>query len=418
MNLIEALIFSLFLSKDLQEVIKFNDDTIGKISHALNVNIANALQEETKQGSFKPKREEFINFKCIKTISLHTKSVNSILYSETYGLLSASSDSTVRVWNIEKGQPSCTRTIQLPKGEESTSVCKIILNNLKKDEVICGYDDGHIRFFGIKSAICRVSFKAHSKSITCLLHTSSNKLINGTLDSYIQIWDLNQIASRKTSTSTLASCNNKSLNSSGATVSSANQSRPVCLRTIQASSSEKELYCVLMLPGGNLISSCGDGFIKIWNIETGECLSVLNRNGMSIDSSSVDEYDGISCIQLYVENNSNSVHVIAGMIDGKISIFELKDENGNYSSGLNENRISNELEGHETGVWALLVRNKIQLISASFDATIKVWDLKSGSCLDVIKGHEGGVNCLEFISAKGYLVSGSDDKAIKIWKQE
>lgn len=51
------------------------------------------------------------------------------------------------------------------------------------------------------------------------------------------------------------------------------------------------------------------------------------------------------------------------------------------------------------------------------DKTIKIWNLKSdGKANLTLSGHKAGVNCLNFhYGDKPHIVSGSDDRTIKIW---
>jgi len=58
--------------------------------------------------------------------------------------------------------------------------------------------------------------------------------------------------------------------------------------------------------------------------------------------------------------------------------------------------------------------------SASLDKSIKVWGLTAGTphfSLDGPGSHEKGVNCIDYYPGgdKPYLLSGADDRTIKIW---
>ena len=47
----------------------------------------------------------------------------------------------------------------------------------------------------------------------------------------------------------------------------------------------------------------------------------------------------------------------------------------------------------------------------------QVWQLGSSSPNFTLEGHEKGVNCIDYYSGgdKPYLISGADDRLVKIW---
>ena len=54
------------------------------------------------------------------------------------------------------------------------------------------------------------------------------------------------------------------------------------------------------------------------------------------------------------------------------------------------------------------------VVSGSDDRTIKVWDTGRGLCLKTMAGHTGAVTCMQQLPDQK-LVSGSWDKTIKVW---
>lgn len=62
-------------------------------------------------------------------------------------------------------------------------------------------------------------------------------------------------------------------------------------------------------------------------------------------------------------------------------------------------------------------RDNTTFASASLDCSIKVWSIASDRPRLTLVGHEDGLNSVSFCSEgdKPYLVSGSDDRTIKIW---
>ncbi|KAJ9633427.1 uncharacterized protein PV06_06777 [Exophiala oligosperma] len=70
------------------------------------------------------------------------------------------------------------------------------------------------------------------------------------------------------------------------------------------------------------------------------------------------------------------------------------------------------LKGHSNGVMSLQLCDNI-LATGSYDSTIKIWDLDTGTELRTLTGHTMGIRCLQFDDNK--LISGSLDKTLKVW---
>jgi WD40 repeat protein len=70
------------------------------------------------------------------------------------------------------------------------------------------------------------------------------------------------------------------------------------------------------------------------------------------------------------------------------------------------------ISGHKESVYRiLLVNNKI--ISASYDHTIRVWDVSTGVCLFICKGHCG--NIFSICTSGERIISGSSDSTVRIY---
>ena len=54
-----------------------------------------------------------------------------------------------------------------------------------------------------------------------------------------------------------------------------------------------------------------------------------------------------------------------------------------------------------------------QVVSVSWDSTLKIWDPKTGACLQTLKGHMGAVSSITTLG--GQVVSASEDAALNIW---
>jgi WD40 repeat protein len=71
------------------------------------------------------------------------------------------------------------------------------------------------------------------------------------------------------------------------------------------------------------------------------------------------------------------------------------------------------LRGHTSTVRCLKMPDENTAISGSRDTTLRVWDIKTGLCKNVLVGHQASVRCLEI---KGdIVVSGSYDTTARVW---
>jgi WD40 repeat protein len=77
------------------------------------------------------------------------------------------------------------------------------------------------------------------------------------------------------------------------------------------------------------------------------------------------------------------------------------------------------LRGHKDSIYSLAVSpNGKLLVTGSYDQTIKLWDLESGSELKTLTGHNGAIFGLAFHKNGKLLASASGDRTIKLWDIE
>jgi F-box and WD-40 domain protein CDC4 len=116
----------------------------------------------------------------------------------------------------------------------------------------------------------------------------------------------------------------------------------------------------------------------------------------------------VTCLQF------DSEKIVSGSDDHTIHIYETKT-----------GTLLQKLVGHDGGVWALQYWKHI-LVSGSTDRTIRIWNMKNGACNHVFVGHTSTVRCLLIILpmqiGDGYtpsfplIVTGSRDATLRIWK--
>ncbi|XP_045924101.1 F-box/WD repeat-containing protein 10 [Micropterus dolomieu] len=79
-----------------------------------------------------------------------------------------------------------------------------------------------------------------------------------------------------------------------------------------------------------------------------------------------------------------------------------------------ETKAVSVMKGHVGSIRAvLLCEDRDLVITASGDASIRCWNLKTDRCVMVLYGHTGAVNCLDLHADR--LVSGAKDCIVKVW---
>jgi WD40 repeat protein len=70
--------------------------------------------------------------------------------------------------------------------------------------------------------------------------------------------------------------------------------------------------------------------------------------------------------------------------------------------------------GHKDYVTALYILPDGRIVSGSDDKTLRIWNASTGDCEKILSGHKGSVWALSILP-EGRIVSGSEDKTLRIW---
>jgi F-box/WD-40 domain protein MET30 len=69
--------------------------------------------------------------------------------------------------------------------------------------------------------------------------------------------------------------------------------------------------------------------------------------------------------------------------------------------------------GHVEGIWGL-VGDSLRYVTCANDATVKLWDPRSGKCERTFTGHEGPVTCVGLSDCR--MASGGEDGEVRLYK--
>ena len=197
------------------------------------------------------------------------------------------------------------------------------------------------------------TLSGHNKNITCLELLSKNKLISGSEDKTIKIWDIK---------------------------------KSDCICTITGNYEKIDSISVL---NENTIAVGAFNTIRIFNTENKKELYSLVGHEKSI------------CSLIKINENL----LISGSYDNLIKIWDLKEKMCSFT-----------LYGHNAAVYTIILLNdgKLASGSGSWDKSLKIWNLENRKCEFTLIGHKREIRTLKQMS-NGWLLSGSVDKTIKVW---
>ncbi|CAG8731370.1 2324_t:CDS:2, partial [Ambispora leptoticha] len=228
-------------------------------------------------------------------------------------------------------------------------------------------------------------------------------------------------------------------------------------------------------PNDSMLLTCGqDNEIKLWNVQTGECVNTMKKHtefvtacawlpdGKSFISGSQDKntflwdlegtilykWHGPRIVDLAV--NKEGTKMVAISTERKIHIYDLVskmeeavlDEDADITSVCLSNDCKNilmNLASQEIHLWDIDQKRLVRkyhgqaqgkyiirscfggidqgfVVSGSEDSNIYVWHREHAALIEVLSGHSGTVNSVNWSPVNPYLfASAGDDNTIRIW---
>jgi GTPase SAR1 family protein/DNA-directed RNA polymerase subunit RPC12/RpoP len=158
-----------------------------------------------------------------------------------------------------------------------------------------------------------------------------------------------------------------------------------------------EVWGLAALTASNrILSGAWDKTLKLWNVESGECLTTQTSAGK------------VLCVAV----NRDDSGALSGSEEGHVEIWGLSAE---ASQATLTSLLS--VRGHAGAVNSVAVMPDGKYgASASNDKTIKVWDIQAQRCSGTLEGHGGAVTSVALSPDSSILAStGSHDGTIRLW---
>ena len=266
------------------------------------------------------------------------------------------------------------------------------LIKMSEEKLISGSLDKTIKVWNVSTGDCIQTLEGHQEGVLCLLRLNYKQIMSGSYDRTIKIWN--------------------SINGN-------------CLQTLEGHGSP--VTCLTKLNSNQIASGSENCEIRIWDYSIGKCpfklkseegkassincltkvsdkyfasgsnlIIIWDFKGNEIKSFSSDSLDNTKCIILIQENK------LAAATKTCIKIWKIL-----------EAKCILTLNGHIHTIFSLLKMNEHEMLSGSLDKSIKLWNFTTGQCLFTLDNKINSVKCLVKLNLKQIAVD-NKDKSIKI----
>ena len=176
-----------------------------------------------------------------------------------------------------------------------------------------------------------------------------------------------------------------------------------------------------------IVSASDDQTIRIWNWQSRTCISVLTGHNHYVMCASFHPKDDL---------------IVSASLDQTVRVWDtaglrkktvrgtspaVKDPNGNNAVmsrvnadlfGGTDAVVKYVLEGHERGVnWASFHHSLPLIVSGADDRQVKLWRMNEAKAwpVDTMSGHTNNVSCVLFHPKAELIISNSEDLSIRVW---
>ncbi|WEW60659.1 SCF ubiquitin ligase complex subunit cdc4 [Emydomyces testavorans] len=290
------------------------------------------------------------------------------------------------------------------------------------DKILTGSDDTNIHVYDTKTGALRATLEGHEGGVWALEY-HGNTLVSGSTDRSVRVWDIEA-----------AECTQ---------IFQGHISTVRCLQILLPTE-------VGRLPDGSpemmpkeplIITGSRDFSLRVWRLpqpgdpkyyqagpEDSNCpyfIRAMNGHNHSVraiaahgDTLVSGSYD--CTVRVWRISTGEAVHRLEGH-SFKVYSVVLDHKRNRCISGsmdhlvkiwsLETGSLLYNLEGH-TSLVGLLDLQADKLVSAAADSTLRIWDPETGRCKSTLIAHTGAITCFEHDSQK--VISGSD-RTLKMW---
>eukprot|EP01126_Amoeba_proteus_P031980 TRINITY_DN3126_c0_g1_i6.p1 TRINITY_DN3126_c0_g1~~TRINITY_DN3126_c0_g1_i6.p1 ORF type:complete len:1516 (+),score=323.93 TRINITY_DN3126_c0_g1_i6:167-4549(+) len=374
--------------------------------------------------------------KFISSLSKHCGPVSSVAYTfDGSNLLSASTDGTIKIWEANLGTEKGVYKLECGWMNccsfDPTNPCVLAM----------GSSECHVEVWDVSSWLQVFSIVYHARPVTCIeFSPDGHWIVSGSEDGSAALWDATQeftLAFELQGHTACITGISWSPNSEEFATSSDDYTINIwevgtgkIIRTLKGHDSA--VRSVSFDPQGKMIVSASrDNTLRIWDSRNGRQVATLKGHTDWITSCSYNPSGKriVSCgwdntVRLWNPKKTEPIATMEGH-DSSVACAKFTRDGKNIVSCGYDNKIKiwdaesatelTTLSGHTSRVNGITQNSDNLIASVSDDATIRLWDPLSATEVQTLVGHSGAVRSASFHSTRKTIISGSDDRSMKVW---
>ncbi|KAK6245497.1 WD40 repeat - like 10 [Theobroma cacao] len=171
-----------------------------------------------------------------------------------------------------------------------------------------------------------------------------------------------------------------------------------------------------------IVSASDDQTIRIWNWQSRTCIAVLTGHNHYVMCASFHPKEDL-VVSASLDQTVRVWDIGAlkkktvAPADDILRLGQLSQMNTDFFGGVDA-VVKYVLEGHDRGVnWASFHPTLPLIVSGADDRQVKLWRMNDTKAweVDTMRGHMNNVSCVLFHSRQDIIVSNSEDKSIRVW---
>ncbi len=293
----------------------------------------------------------------VRTLEGHADSVWGVAVTEDgRRAVSASHDSTLKVWDLESGRAFLTL-------EGHSDFVNSVAVTGDGRRAVSASDDTTLKVWDLERGRALHTLKGHASFVTGVAVTmDGRRAVSASKDKMLKVWDLESGRAIHTLEGHSSTVTGVAVTGDGRRAVSASNDHTLkvwdlesglALRTLEGHTASV-LGVAVTGDGRRAVSASWEATLKVWDLESGRALYTLEGHSDRVNGVAVTE-DGRRAVSASTDNT--------------LKVWDLESGRGTLFT----------LQGHSSYVFDVAVmEGGRRAVSASADKTLKVWDLETG----------------------------------------